>query len=95
MGNENGKGKDRNYVSVWFWFFAMFVMALPCLNVVMILVWALMGENQSRKNYFRALILWFLVWTLLWVVLMALGFASEIAPWIAKQIQIWRKSLGY
>ena len=95
MGNENGKGKDRNYVSSWCWFFAMFVMALPCLNVVMILVWALMGENQSRKNYFRALILWFLVWTLLWVVLMALGFASEIAPWIAKQIQLWRKSLGY
>jgi hypothetical protein len=66
MGNNSSK--DQNYVSVWFWFFAIFVMALPCINVVMILVWAL---------------------------LMALGFASEIAPWAAKQIETWRKSFGY
>jgi hypothetical protein len=36
-----------------------------------------------------------LVWTVVWAALIALGFASEIAPWIAKQIEVWRKSLGY
>jgi Na+/H+-dicarboxylate symporter len=91
MGSKNN---DQNYVSLWFWFFAIFIMALPCINVIMILVWAIMGENQSRKNYFRALILWFVLWTVLWGVLVALGFAQEIAPWVAKQIEVWRRHLG-
>lgn len=95
MGSDSSKGKDRNYVSVWFWLFAMLVTALPCINVVMILVWAFAGENQSRKNYFRALIIWTLFWLALWAVLTALGFAELIAPWVVKKIEIWRKSLGY
>jgi Na+/H+-dicarboxylate symporter len=74
--------------------FIMFVMMLPFINMVMVLVWALAGENQSRKNYFRALILWFLFWVAIGAVLMALGFASVIAPWVAKQLEIWRKALG-
>ena len=90
----SGKSKDQNYVSIWFWFFAMLVMAIPCIGLIMILVWAFAGENQSRKNYFRALLLWLLFWTVLWGAVMALGFASEIAPWAAKQIEVWRKHLG-
>ena len=94
MANNARKGKDRNYTSVWFWMFIMLVMALPCINVVMMLVWAFWGENESRKNYFRAMILWFLIWLAVWGVVMALGFSSVIAPWVAKQIEIWRKALG-
>lgn len=56
---------------------------------------AFAGENQSRKNYFRALIIWTLFWLALWAVLTALGFAELIAPWVVKKIEIWRKSLGY
>ena len=70
--------EDKNYVSIWFWLLAMVVMAIPCVNVVMILVWAFAGDNQSRKNYFRALIIVFLFWTIIWFILMGLGLAPEI-----------------
>ena len=94
MGNPARKSKDQNYISVWFWMLIMFVMALPVINIVMALVWAFWGENRSRKNYFRALILWFLIGVAIWCVVMALGCASVIAPWVAKQLEIWRKALG-
>lgn len=80
-----GKGSDRNHVSFWFWMFALFVMAIPCLGVIMIVVWAFVGENESRKNYFRALIAWFLIFVALWLAVLALGFGPEIQ----KQVQSW------
>ena len=79
------KGKDKNYISFWFWMFALLVAALPCIGVVMIIVWALVGENESRKNYFRAIIAWFLIFAALWGGIMALGFW----PLIQDQIQHW------
>ena len=51
--------QDKNYVSVGFWMFAMFVMTLPCIGLIMIIVWAFVGDNESRKNYFRAILAWF------------------------------------
>jgi hypothetical protein len=79
------KGKDKNYVSFWFWFFALFVMALPCIGFVMIIVWAFLGENESRKNYFRASLVWALLFVMIWGGIMVLGFW----PVIQKQFQAW------
>jgi hypothetical protein len=78
-------GKNKHYVSFWFWMLALFVTALPCIGVIMIVVWAFVGENESRKNYFRALIAWFLILTALWVGLLALGFW----PLILEQLRAW------
>ena len=86
MGNS---GKDRNYVSMWFWMFAMLVMALPCIGVVMILIWAFTGENESRKNYFRALIISFLLMAAIWTALMMVG----LSPLIMKTLQTWIQHL--
>jgi heme/copper-type cytochrome/quinol oxidase subunit 2 len=52
---------DSNYVSVWSWFWMMFVVTIPVIGLIMIFVWAFVGENESRKNYFRAILLWMLV----------------------------------
>ena len=79
------KGGNKNFVSFWFWMFALFVTAIPCVGVIMILIWAFVGDNESRKNYFRALIAWFLILTVVWVGIMALGFWPEIQ----KQVQSW------
>ena len=53
--------EDRNYVSTRSWMGMMFVTAIPVIGWLMILVWAFTGENQSRKNYFRAILSWILV----------------------------------
>jgi len=83
------KGKDKNHVSFWFWMFALFITALPCIGVIMILVWAFVGENESRKNYFRAVIAWFLIFGAIWGGLLALGFW----PVIHTHVQAWLQRL--
>ncbi len=76
---------DKNYVPVWFWMLAMFVMAIPCVGLVMIIVWAFWGENESRKNYFRALIIWFLIWTFIFTLIACLG----LLPAILEELKHW------
>ena len=82
-------GKDKNYISFWSWMFLLFVAALPCVGFIMVVVWAFIGENRTRKNYFRAVIVWQLIITVLvvtaWVGIMALGFS----PQLQKIIQQW------
>jgi len=80
-----GKGGNKNFVSFWFWMFALFVMAIPCVGFIMMIIWAFAGDNESRKNYFRALIAWGLIFMALWIGLMALGFW----PLIQQQIESW------
>jgi uncharacterized membrane protein YqjE len=79
------KGRDKNYVSFWFWMLALFLTALPCVGVVFIIIWAIVGDNESRKNYFRAVIAWFLIMAGAWAAIMLLG----LWPLMQKQIEIW------
>jgi hypothetical protein len=83
-------GKNKHYVSFWFWFFALFVTALPCIGLIMVIVWAFVGENESRKNYFRAVIAWSLILFALWMVFMALGFWPEIQKAVQSWLQRWK-----
>ncbi|MFA5189982.1 MAG: hypothetical protein WC740_04605 [Verrucomicrobiia bacterium] len=77
------KGNDKNYISFWFWMFAMFIMALPCVGFIMIIIWAFVGNNETRKNYFRAVIAWGLISTAFYICLVVFGYW----PAIVKHIQ--------
>jgi hypothetical protein len=81
MSNEN----ENNYVSVGSWMWMMFVTAIPIVGWIMIFVWAFSGDNESRKNYFKAILAWLLVCVGLIVVLALLGNL----PAVLKQIQAW------
>jgi hypothetical protein len=83
MKNEN----DSNYISVGSWMGMMFVTAIPIIGLIMILVWAFIGENQSRKNYYRAILAWFLVLVLLLVGLIVVGALLGNWPVIQKHFQ--------
>jgi hypothetical protein len=67
------KIRDKNFVSIGFWLLAMIVMAIPIVNIIMTIVWAFTGENESRKNYFKAFIVVFLLLVGLTLLLLALG----------------------
>ncbi|TAK98877.1 MAG: hypothetical protein EPO07_11385 [Verrucomicrobia bacterium] len=77
---------DRNYVSVGFWMFAMFITAIPIIGWIMILVWAFTGDNESRKNYFKAILAWLLVAVLLVVGVIVLAGVLGNGTLIHKQI---------
>ena len=40
----------------------------------MTFVWAFTGDNESRKNYFKAQIAWGLLWILIWGAIVAAGY---------------------
>jgi hypothetical protein len=63
----------------------MFVTAIPIVGWTMILVWAFTGDNESRRNYYRAMLAWVLVFMALGAVLLLLGSF----PTILKQFQTW------
>jgi uncharacterized BrkB/YihY/UPF0761 family membrane protein len=79
MNNED----DRNYISVGSWMLMMLVTAIPIVGLIMILVWAFTGENESRKNYYKAILMWFLILVALIVGIALLG----ASPAILKAIQ--------
>jgi cytochrome bd-type quinol oxidase subunit 2 len=78
--------EDSNYVSVGSWMWMMFVTAIPVIGVIMVFVWALTGENQSRKNYYRAILAWILVFFLLIIGLIVFGGLLVDWPAIQKHI---------
>jgi hypothetical protein len=65
--------RDSNYISVGKWMWIMFVTAIPLVGFIMMIVWCFAGENESRKNYFRAIFAWFFVMIILLVLFYLLG----------------------
>jgi phosphoglycerol transferase MdoB-like AlkP superfamily enzyme len=77
--------EDNNYVSVGSWMWMMFVTAIPVIGVIMILVWAFTGDNESRKNYYKAILMWVVILVGLVVALALLGNLSGLQ----KQFSTW------
>jgi hypothetical protein len=61
------------------------VTAIPVIGWIMILVWAFVGENESRKNYYKAILAWILIVVGSAVLLMALGSGPDIL----KHLKSW------
>ena len=70
------ESSESDYVSVWFWMFAQFLLMLPLINLVAVPVLAFVGENRSRKNFFRALLLWLVLFVVLHIVTFFVVFTS-------------------
>ena len=56
----------------------------------MVIVWAFVGQNESRKNYYRAVLVWFVIIAAITSTLAALGFW----PLIEKQLETWMQGNG-
>ena len=76
---------DSNYISVGEWMFILFVGIIPVIGQIMLIIWAVMGDNQTRKNYFRAILAWFVVLVGTIIALQSMGRLPEIQ----KKIQGW------
>ena len=85
MSNE----RDSNYISVGSWMWMMFVTAIPIIGWIMILVWAFTGENESRKNYYRAILAWILVFVVLVIGLILLGGLLGNWPAVQQHLHDW------
>jgi len=69
-------------VSLGEWLVSILLMCIPCVNIVLMFVWAFGGNvKKSKSNYFKATLIWTGIWTVLcfimWIV-MAIGIASSM-----------------
>jgi uncharacterized membrane protein YbhN (UPF0104 family) len=67
----------------------MFVTAIPVIGFIMILIWAFTGENESRKNYYKAILAWILVFILLFVGLFVIAGVGSNWPFIQQKLHHW------
>jgi hypothetical protein len=76
---------EDNYVSVGQWMLLL-VPAIPVVGWIVTIILAFTGSNQTRKNYFRAMIAWFL---LIVIAVIALGFAVSF-PTLLQDVKNWQ-----
>jgi uncharacterized membrane protein len=78
------KNDDDNYISVGGWMLLLLVPAIPLIGWILIIILAFTGNNQTRKNYFRAM----LAWVLLMVIgIVALFFVFGSLPALQQHLQ--------
>jgi len=82
---------DKNYVSFWFWFFTPLLLGIPCFGPVIAIVLAFVGDNESRKNYFRAMLAWIVIALLFWIVMMV-AFGLSV-PMIMQALEELRQEM--
>ena len=87
-------GKDRNYVPVWVWLVAIVVMWIPLINVAVAFVGAFLGENESRKNFFRAQLLLIMAGMILVLLGLLGGLGPALLEWLQQQIPALRPDGG-
>ena len=58
------------------WFVTLLVLAIPLVNLIMYVIWAINGGNRSRTTFCRASILWSVVLIGLAIGIQLLGLAS-------------------
>jgi hypothetical protein len=73
---------DKNYVSVAAWVGILILMAIPLVNLIAMFVLAFAGENDSRKNYFKAMLFMIGGIIALAVAISYSGHWPEIQRWL-------------
>ncbi len=67
-------------MSVGDWLIILLIMMIPCVNVVMVFVWAFSNsEKKSKSNYFKAILIWSLIWIVLSIILSVVIGASVMS----------------
>jgi hypothetical protein len=79
------RSKEKNVTSVWRWIWIFFVQAIPCIGFIMSCFWAFSGDNESRKNYFKAHLILLVLMLAVWISLTSLG----VLPGLKRQLKLY------
>ena len=66
-------------VSFGEWMISMLLKMIPCVNIVMMFVYAFGNSEKSKSNFFKASLVWMLISIVLSVIIIAVFGASMIA----------------
>ena len=63
-------------VSFGEWMITLLIMMIPCVNIVMMFVWAFGNSKKSKSNYFKASLVWALIGIVIMILFMVIGGAT-------------------
>jgi len=64
--------KNQDTLSGGDWMIVLLLISIPVVNVVMLFIWALSSEvNETKSNFAKAALMWFVVIIILWFVFFA------------------------
>lgn len=69
-------------VSIIDWMGTQFVFAIPVVNLVMAVVWAISSSKKSKRNFAIAWLIWFILLGVI-ITLAMVFFHQPILDWIA------------
>ncbi|MDR0352807.1 MAG: hypothetical protein LBI02_05510 [Opitutaceae bacterium] len=67
------KHNDAGDVSIGYWMMALLISWIPLVNLVAVPILAFCAGDRTKRNFYRALIVWFLVVVLLQIALLLTG----------------------
>jgi hypothetical protein len=68
--------EDTSVMTTGQWVLTTFLLALPCVGLILAIVWAFGDGNVNKKNYCRAWLIWYVVGIVLSVVVYAIMGAA-------------------
>lgn len=66
-------------VSFGEWMLTMLIMLIPCVNIIMMFVWAFGDGKKSKSNYFKASLVWALISIVASVIIVAVFGAAIVS----------------
>jgi hypothetical protein len=79
------KNSTDSEVSVGYWMMALLVTCIPIVNLIVVPILAFSGGNPSKRNYYRAILVWVAMIIGLQVAVLLTGFW----PQILKEVRSW------
>lgn len=77
MNNEfNNFDRSKDVMTTGEWVVTLLLLGIPCVNIIMLFVWAFGNGNENRKNYCRATLIWMLVGIGIALILTFMGVLS-------------------
>ena len=69
------------------WMLTMLIMMIPCVNIIMVFVWAFgKSENKTKSNFFKAYLIWMVIVIIISVV-MSIIFGATLATVMSSMAQ--------
>ena len=75
--------QKRGGVSIRSWMGAQFLFAIPIINVVALIAWAITAPNRTKRNYCIAALIWIAIVFVLGI-LAIMFFGPQIVEWSQK-----------
>lgn len=77
--NYNLNDNKEEPLSVGEWFVTLLLLSIPCVNIIMLFVYAFGSGNKSRANYAKATLIWAGIALVLYIIFFVICIAAGIS----------------